>query len=98
MRDWMRVDSQRIVAQLPPKMASQRLRPTTSEPEPSPEQQRAHLPDRLLRIALDGTQRAPRGAPRVLAEPRELARGQLLDLPALVLQPRPQPFGQVAHA
>ena len=38
-------------------------------PEPRLQQQLAHPPGRLLRIALDGTQRVPRDAPRVLAEP-----------------------------
>ena len=67
-------------------------------PEPRLEQQLAHPPGRLLRIALDCTQRVPRDAPRVRAEPPELARGQLLDLPAFALQPSLEPLGQIVRA
>ena len=58
----------------------------------------AHPPGYFLRIALDGTQRVPRDALRVRAEPPELARGQFLDLSPLVPQPPPQPLGQIVRA
>ncbi len=66
-------------------------------PEPRAPQQDAHPCGRRRRIALDGTQRAPCGGAQALAKPLELARGRLLDLPEVGLQPAPEPLGQVVR-
>ena len=66
-------------------------------PQPRVQQQQPHPCDRHPRIGLDGTQRVVRDGARPLAKPPQLARRRLLDLPAVGLQPVPQPGGQVVR-
>ena len=87
-----------IVAQLPPKKPSQRLRPTIRDRIHALRSNSRIRPVDSSRIAFDGTELVLRNEPRVLGEPPEFARGQLLDLPALGLEPAPQPLGQSLRA
>ncbi len=66
-------------------------------PQPRAPEQSAQPSDRRRRIGFDGTQRVVDDSAQAPAEPPQLARGRLLDLPVLRLQPAAEPGGQLVR-
>ena len=97
IRAWMRVDSQCIVAQLPPQMPSQRLRPTTRG-----RSQALSSSARIRPVAAAVSASMVRSA--LLATRREFAPSRSSSLAvnssiasAFALQPSPQSLGEVVR-